>query len=74
MAIAERIEQYVEKMPASFRTEVLHFVEYLLAKSEDEATRREETDWSQLSLAAARRGMENEDGPTYATSDLKVVF
>ena len=74
MAIAQRIEKYVEKMPASFQTEVLHFVEYLVAKAEGEATRREEGAWSAMSLHAAMRGMENEDGPVYSAADIRVVF
>ena len=74
MAIAEKIEKYVEKMPASFQTEVLHFVEYLVVKSEGEETRREGAVWSDMSLAAAMHGMEDEDGPLYAASDLKAVF
>ncbi len=74
MAIAQKIEEYVERMPASFQTEVLHFVEYLVARSEGEKTRREMAAWSETSLAAAMRGMEDEDGPVYTTSDLKVVF
>jgi len=70
MAIVERIQQYVQKLPTSFQAEVLDFVEYLLAKAE----RREEGDWSDLSLALAMRGMEDENTLIYTSSDLKVVF
>ena len=70
MAIVERIQQSVQKLPASFQAEVLDFVEYLLAKSE----RREDGNWSDLSLASAMRGMEDENTPVYTPSDLKVVF
>jgi predicted RNase H-like HicB family nuclease len=30
--------------------------------------------WSDVSLATAMRGMEDEDGPVYTAADLKVVF
>ena len=43
--------------------EVLDFVEYLVAKAEREAARQEERAWSDLSLAFAMRGMEDEDTP-----------
>ncbi len=70
MAITEKIQQYVQKLPASFQAEVLDFVEYLLAKVKGQ----EERDWSDLSLALAMRGMEDEAAPLYAIGDLKVVF
>jgi len=74
MAIIEKIQQYIQRLPASFQSEVLDFVEYLLAKAEREALREEERIWSDLSLASAMRGMEDEETPTYTPSDLKVVF
>lgn len=70
MALNEKIQLYVEKLPASFQAEVLDFVEYLLAKAE----RRENSGWSELSLSFAMRGMEDEERPLYTTADLKVVF
>ena len=39
MALSERIQEHVERLPASFQEEVLNFVEYLLAKAEREAVR-----------------------------------
>ena len=72
--IAEKIQKCIQRLPSSFQAEVLHFVEYLLAKAERRVPRREESVWSELSLASAMRGMEDEDGPTYSMSDLKVVF
>jgi hypothetical protein len=74
MALAEKIQRYVDRLPAAFQAEVLDFVEYLLAKAEREAVRQEERAWSNLSLALAMRGMEDEDAPTYTLSDLKVEF
>jgi len=74
MALSERIQEHVEKLPASLQAEVLDFVEYLLAKAEREAVREERRLWSDLSLSSAMRGMEDEDTPTYTTADLKMVF
>ncbi len=71
MAITEKIQQHVQKLPASLQAEVLDFVEYLLAKVSKYS---EERDWSNLSLAFAMRGMEDEFTPLYTTADLKVVF
>ena len=70
MAITEKIQQHVQKLPASFQAEVLDFVEYLLAKVRG----REEGEWSDLSLAFAMRGMEDEATPIYTNADLKVMF
>jgi ribonucleotide reductase beta subunit family protein with ferritin-like domain len=68
MILTEKIQQYVQKLPSSFQVEVLDFVEYLLTKAE------QEREWTELSLSFAMRGMEDEDSPTYTTSDLKVTF
>ena len=70
MSITETIRQHVQRLPASLQAEVLDFVEYLLAKTE----RREAREWSDLSLALAMRGMEDEEIAMYTTADLKVVF
>jgi hypothetical protein len=74
MAITERIQQYVQRLPTAFQTEVLDFVEYLVTKAERNTGREEEQDWSALSLTLAMRGMEDDNVPTYTTADLKVVF
>ena len=70
MALAEKIQQRVSKLPPPFQTEVLDFVEYLLTKTEPQ----KERDWSDLSLALAMRGMEGEETPAYTMADLKEVF
>ena len=70
MAVIDKIQQYVQRLPKSFQAEVLDYVEYLLNK----AQRDEEKEWSGLSLANAMRGIETEDTPTYSASDLKVKF
>jgi len=74
MAIAERIHQYVQRLPASLQAEALDFVEFLLAKAGHGIVRQEERAWSDLSLAFAMHGMEDEETPTYTPSDLRVVF
>jgi len=74
MVVAERIHQYVQRLPASLQVEVLDFVEYLLSKLEGETARQSELAWSDLSLTLAMRGMEDEDAPTYTSADLKVMF
>ena len=70
MPIAEKIHQSVQRLPANVQAEVLDFIEYLLAKTE----RQEERDWSDLSLASAMRGMEEEETPLYTSADLRIIF
>jgi len=65
MLVAEKIHQNVQKLPETSQAEVLDFVEYLLSKSEREAMRLEELNWSAFSLASAMRGMGDENMPTY---------
>ena len=74
MAITEKIQQYLHKLPVSLQAEVLDFVEYLLAKAERDIPDRESSTWSHLSLTAAMRGMEDEETPSYTTADLKLIF
>ena len=70
MAISDRIQRHVQKLPASVQAEVLDFVEYLMTRM----ARRDEQEWSDLSLSAAMRGMEAEPGPEYTAEDLRTVF
>ena len=74
MVVAEKIQATLQKLPVSLQVEVLDFVEYLLAKWEREASEDSNLTESQLSLALAMRGMEDEDTPDYRVDDLKVVF
>ena len=74
MALVDKIQRYMRKLPAASQAEVLDFVEYLVNKAERETIRQEERDWSGLSLTFAMHGMEDENAPTYTTSDLKTVF
>lgn len=70
MVVVERIQRYLQRLPPPLQTEVLDFIEYLLVKAE----REERTEWSNLSLAHAMRGMENEAMPVYTIADLRVEF
>lgn len=74
MAAAEKIAQYVQRLPEKLQAEVLDFVEYLLQKAERETAEEEQHDWSDLSVSAAMRGMEEEDEPLYSDADLKQPF
>jgi hypothetical protein len=73
VAIAEKIQRYIEELPTPLQEEALDFVEYLLAKAKSKAIKQEEKEWSYLSLTSAMYGMEG-DMPIYTTDDLKVVF
>jgi len=71
MSVAERICQHLQKLPKPLQVEVFDFVKYLESKVD------RQTDaliWSNLSLSLAMRGMEDEDGYSYTTEDLKEVF
>ena len=74
MTVTEAIYRHVQKLPEFFQTQVLDFVEYLLAKAEWETAQRDEQTWSSLSLALAMRDMEKEDAPAFSAADLKEVF
>jgi hypothetical protein len=66
METADRIYKEVKALPEPLRREVLEFVEHLALK-----LRAEDVDWSELSLRAALRGLENEPGPEYGEGDFK---
>ncbi len=69
MSLAENIIKHIQNLPESFQAEVLDFVEYLESKI-NKGKKYEETDWSELSLSFAMRGMEEEYSP-YSLNDLK---
>jgi hypothetical protein len=74
MIVADKIHHRVLKLPEPLQAEVLDFVEFLLLKTEPDISDGDELDWSNLSLALAMRGMEDEDEPTYTLEDLKELF
>ncbi|HQU35340.1 MAG: DUF2281 domain-containing protein [Anaerolineales bacterium] len=65
----QTIQNYIEKLPASYQETVVDFLEFLLSKAE----RQEELEWSRFSLASAMRGMEDEPSE-YTLDDLKVRY
>lgn len=74
MSLTEKILKHVQEMPESFQVEILSFLEYLELKiKKAQSITNEETDWSELSLSGAMRGMEEESGP-YSLNDLKERF
>jgi hypothetical protein len=66
MTISERIHEKLRGLPGPLQKEVLDFVEYLAQK-----LRKEDEEWSQLSVATALRGLEEEQWPQYHEGDLK---
>ena len=69
MTLDEKIHRYAQKLPYSFQEELFDFVQYLLAKAEQQ----EKQDWASLSLTSAMRDIEDE--PTlYSISDIRVSF
>ena len=74
MVLAEKIQQYIQRLPAALQQEALDFVEYLLTKVERKAVLREDREWAYLSLSSAMCGMEDEETPVYVTADVKEAF
>lgn len=64
MTTVDIIRQKVSQLPESSQREVLDFVEYL-----SQRLRQEDLRWSELSLAAAARGTEQDDWPEYREED-----
>ncbi len=77
MTVIEKIQQRVLILPESMQTQVLDFVEFLLSKSasipQEALEDVDNLSWSNLSLAMAMRGMEDEEEP-YTLGDLKETF
>ncbi len=69
MVMNQTIQNYIEKLPASYQETVVDFLEFLLSKAE----RQEELEWSRFSLASAMRGMEDEPSE-YTLDDLKIRY
>ena len=73
MTTAEAIIRSLEPLPETAKQEVLDFVEFLRRRRLHEPQHDEGAAWSELSLASAMRGMEDEDSP-YSLADLKESF
>ncbi len=74
MAVAEKIYEHLQKLPESLQAEVLDFVAYLEAKSARESAADERLTHSEISLALAMRGLEEEPVPEYTPNDVKEHF
>ena len=68
MTTAEKVSEQVQKLPEPLQEETLDFIEFLM---QGQSMRKEDLDWSCLSLTAAMRDIEDEDVPIYDESDLK---
>ena len=64
MATVDLIRERVSKLPEPSQREVLDFVEYLAHR-----LRQEDLKWSEFSLAAAARGLEEDAWPEYREED-----
>jgi hypothetical protein len=74
MSVAEKICKHIQDLPESLQAEVLDFVGYLEAKAKHQGGAHEHIIPSDISLALAMRGMEDEALPEYSRDDLKGKF
>lgn len=72
MTTAQAILERLKDLPDSAQQEVLDFVKFLESRR-SELAQEEDVAWSDLSLASAMRGMEDEETP-YTLADLKESF
>lgn len=73
----EKLHSDVQKLPANLQQEVAAFVEFLLAKVEQNSARQEESEWYQASISYMMQRMDEEEGeeaPVYTLSDVKVRY
>jgi hypothetical protein len=64
MTVVDEIRDRMTFLPEPRQREVLDFVDYLLHRS-----REEDVSWSELSVASALRGLEDEEWPDYDEAD-----
>ena len=77
MLLIEKLQADVQKLPGDLQQEVLNFVEFLLAKSDQDSARQEEIEWSDAALVYTMRLMDEEEGddaPVYSLHDLKETY
>ncbi len=67
MVVTEVINSKMQTLPIAAQTEVLHFVEFLSQKYEQEEG--EDKQWSEFSLNQAMKGLEDET--PYSEEDLQ---
>ena len=73
MTTAQVIARHLQALPEAAQREVLDFVEFLQSRREGPVVGKDDVSWSDFSLAAAMRGMEDEATP-YTAADLKESF
>jgi hypothetical protein len=66
MSLTEKIIENVNVLSESKQRQLLDFIEYLRAKTENE-------EWANFSLSTAMRGMEDEKA-SYSIDDLKEIY
>lgn len=73
MTTLQAIVQHLKSLPDSAQREVLDFVEFIGARRKEPTARAEDISWSDVSLATAMRGMEDEE-TLYTLADVKESF
>jgi len=73
MTTEEAIIERLRFLPDAALREVLDFAEFLATRTQEREAREEETQWSDLSLDSAMRGMDDEP-EIYTRADLKESF
>ena len=67
MISTETIQSKMQSLPVAAQTEVLHFLEFISQKYEQETN--EDKQWSEFSLAQSMKGLEDET--PYTQEDLQ---
>ena len=73
MTTAQAILEHLRSLPDALQQEVLSFVKSLASRRTEARPAEEDAAWSQFSLAAALRDMEDEE-TAYTLDDLKESF
>ncbi len=68
MVLDRKIQECLEKLPQSFQTEVIDYLEFLIAKAE-----KDEKKWMRFSIASVISDIKDEPD-LYSQSDLKVKY
>ncbi len=71
MGKSEIIQDYMHRLPESDQAEVLDFIEFLVARNDQDAEMSDRNEFLDYSLRSALRGMGNEDNPKYDLIDIK---
>lgn len=69
MVMNQTIQNYIEKLPASYQEVVVDFLAFLLAKAE----REQDVEWPNISVTCVMRDVEDEPSE-YSIADLKVAY